>query len=1832
MMRTQKQFIFGSLFLIVFFSFACRELLAVAATTPAVPGGSGISCGNGICDIGTEDSNNCVQDCPKTSEYIPGELVVKFKNPSVLNRQAVIAAQQASAIKGQAAIQSMAALQVNSASIIILNSNFNLQGVQVAVEQLPDIKAIKAVYQKRFARGPGEGYPFPDLSNIYVFKFAENSNMEEIAAAYSQDPSVEYAHPNYIVNGNYTPNDPLWKDQWGPAKIQADQSWDIFSDKQKIGAGKVVAVIDTGLDYNHEDIIGNVWINSKEQPGDANRDNCPGICGIDDDNDGLIDEDGYGCGADGKNIRGEFCTYQDAFDNDDDENGFNDDFKGWDFVNNDSDPLDDNRHGTHVSGTVSAVTDNGIGMAGVAWKNKIMAVKFLNAAGSGNINGAQDAILYAAANGADIMNNSWSIDERTPSIPSLEEVIRTAYGLGIVMVFAAGNVNDDVRYYSPQNMGETFTVAATQLDDQRASFSNYGFQVDLAAPGVNILSLKTGGGYLNLSGTSMAAPHASGLMAMLLSYHEDIKKNIITVEQIRQIVKESANTITTDKPIGAGRINAYKAMQQPVSSLVAKILEPTGAVDLGDNVNIRGTAFGPEGATYQIFYVPQNAPNDPTKRTYLTQSPQPATAKNITLVSNWDTTLVPDGEYVLVLEVAQGNIPQKDMVPFTVNNSYISLPTDGDVFGKDTVIKVHGRATGGRFLRYEIDYAPANDPCLTNGQPCQTAGISFTNPGIDDKSERELGYLDLNFFPSDGNYVLRLIVYPDSQNQSLKSINLVSIRIDARIKQGWPYSTGASIHSSPALADLNNDEKLDVVVTSDDGNIYALDYAGNKLWSLKLDDAVIIETSPVVGDIDPQNPGLEVAFGYGNKDKKTGTLCVLDKQGKLLWKYKIPDWIESNSPAIGDLDPNKDGLEVGIVTYMHILHVFDKLGNLLWSKDIDSNYDRNNSTPVLVDINEDGFLELVVSGGNHLFVFDYRGQELWKSKGSDAGPFPVGIGNLSDKKGYEVVTAQRCHAIYAYDSQGNYLWENYYFTEECNSSGITLGNLDGQGNDLQIIAGDENGGSEPGQGNIYVLDSQRNKIWSYKTVSGGINTPAALGDLNGDGKLEIIVHDRGGKLSVLDYQGQLMGDFQTGKAISKFPQGQKVSSPVLGDLDGDGKMEIVFGGLDGKVYVVEWPESYEDSPRVPWPTFQHDSQRSGLYGGPPVVAKPQKPDLVVSEGPSVAQGQLIEGETISFKARILNQGTVRADKLFESRYDVDFQNSNFDYFNPEVTLKPNPQISNLDPGSNNAIEVFSGELANIPGGNHLIRLCVDEPSQTIDEGNENNNCTITKIEVGLKTSGWSFQTGQAVHSSPTLVDINNDKKLEVIIASDDGNIYALDYAGNKLWSYNPPEAKVIESSPVVGDIDPQRTGLEIAFSYGNNGLRTGTICVLDNQGHLLWEYKIPAWLDVESPTIGDLDPNKDGLEIIIGTKSHSLFVLDKGGSLLWKTTVDQGWEPHNLTPVLADINADGFLDVVVAGGNNLFVFDYRGQQLWKSFGSDASSYPVSIGELDNYKQGLEIVVGRKCLSILAYDSQGNYLWENKYVYLDGCELAGSTLGNLDGQGNDLQIIAGDAGNVGIGHIHALDSHGNRIWSFTMNGEVNMPGALGDLNGDGKLEIVVQDKGGRVSVLDYEGKLKRSFQIGKDISMWPQGYHVSSPALGDLDGDGKMEIVFGGLDGKVYAIEWTESYGNSPRAPWPTFQQNNQRTGLYSQPSLPGLTVWPGDTNNNGVVNQADVLPLGLYWNKTGPARANRSTQWQGQAAAPWNPANATYADANGDGVVNQADILPIGLNWGKRHP
>jgi subtilisin family serine protease len=374
--------------------------------------------------------------------------------------------------------------------------------------------------------GTSNGRVFSLVPGLRVVKLGQGVGVEAALHKFRANPNVLYAEPNGRVQTMQTPSDPSFSSLYGlhntgqtggtpDADIDAPEAWNITTGN----SNTLVAVIDTGIDYTHPDLAANIWTNPGEIP------------------DNFTDDDG---------------------------NGYVDDVHGYDFAYGDSDPFDDNYHGTHVAGTIGAVGNNDAGVVGVNWTAKIAAVKFLDADGYGSWEGAVAAIEYAVAIGARVSNNSWSGQGGSTA---LYDAIAAAGAAGHLFVAAASNEGWDAdanpMYPAAYDLPNIISVAATDHNDERAYFSNWGAtSVDLGAPGLDIYSTFPGNGYGYLSGTSMATPHVTGVAALAFSLAGNVSYTEIRDAILGSVDPIDALSISGPTPVATGgRLNALGTLE-----------------------------------------------------------------------------------------------------------------------------------------------------------------------------------------------------------------------------------------------------------------------------------------------------------------------------------------------------------------------------------------------------------------------------------------------------------------------------------------------------------------------------------------------------------------------------------------------------------------------------------------------------------------------------------------------------------------------------------------------------------------------------------------------------------------------------------------------------------------------------------------------------------------------------------------------------------------------------------------------------------------------------------------------------------------------------------------------------------------------------------------------------------------------------------------------------------------------------------------------------------------------------------------------------------------------
>ena len=974
--------------------------------------------------------------------FAPGEIVLKLRSSQPADTNVVIRILDSLGIKARevkpvfTAIHAMCRQGLTEEEIL-----------SKTISKLKGMSPKRSLPAKLKARG---------LANVYrAMLFEKSADVISLCAQLQKHPSIEYAELNLIVKSMLVPDDPYYHssgtwgqsydDLWGIKKIKSAGAWDVTTGSSSV----IVAVVDTGIDYNHQDLAQNIWINTGEVAGNG------------------IDDDG---------------------------NGFIDDVKGYDFSTyggkpRDNDPMDGRGHGTHCAGTIAAVTNNTLGVAGISWHSQLMAVQGLDDTGQGWDTDLADAIVYAADNGASIINCSWGAEGWDAS-QVMKDSMGHAYDLNCVIVAAAGNSNANALMFFPANMKEVVTASAFDNADAKASFSNWGIKIDVAAPGVDILSCLADGSYyeqyyqasivgehyIRLNGTSMAAPHVSGLSALILSNHPEFSN-----EQIRQVLRVSADDVNNpdwDEYSGYGRINASQAMQIG-SPLVAKIDSPVHRQFLKGIINIIGTADGSDFRRYRVEYGSGLTPS--------TWTLIAASNKKVIngLLATWDTNPVADGEYTLRL-VAESRAG----------------------------------------YNFEDRVLVWKDSLIMDGWPVELTGPGYSSVALKDV---------------DGIEGMEVTVgTPAGSGETAYGKYFVTTFTGNAASGDWPQDVTYPVANSPAVGDLDLDGSVEIVGTSMGYRmLYAWDKDGNRLSGFPRDvsrstyifkwGGFVHDNSPVLANIDG-DPDLEI---------------IIDSVGKV-WAVNpngtnVPGWpvtlmtlenlrriTDSPSVAVGDLD--HDGLPEIVAyasyedsdypytrhTYIHVLN-HDGTPMEPGSWPFYSETISPLSSPTLGDIDNDGDLEVLVGGSpiNNQSQTGYI--HAWHHDGTPVASWPVPVSywcltdpvlaNLDGDPYLEILMATNGHKLYAFNHNGTKMLE-----KSVTFGGTphpVAGDIDGDGS-VEILAGGF-------YGDLHAWNADGSEVngWPKKTTD-LITTSPALGNLDDDLDLEVVVSSKDARIYTWD--------------------------------------------------------------------------------------------------------------------------------------------------------------------------------------------------------------------------------------------------------------------------------------------------------------------------------------------------------------------------------------------------------------------------------------------------------------------------------------------------------------------------------------------------------------------------------------------------------------------------------------------------------------------------------------------------------------------------------------------
>lgn len=854
--------------------------------------------------------------------------------------------------------------------------------------------------------------------NLHQVQLKKGLSVEAALKLYQADPSVEYAEPNYMVSAAAIPNDSYYgstgswgqsyRDMWGLQKMQLEGTWDLTQGSPDV----IVAVSDTGLDFSHPDIQENIWTNPSEGAYD----------GIDDDS-----------------------------------NSFVDDLHGWNFDAHSNNPADDHGHGTHVSGTIAAGTNNGMGVAGISWHAKIMPLKFLDSYGSGSTADGLATIIYAADNGARVVNCSWG---STSYSRSLEDAINYAFGKGVVVVAAAGNNSSHAASFYPAGYDNVLTVAATDNNDQKASFSNYGQAVEVAAPGVEILSLRAagtdmyGGGthvvgteYYRANGTSMAAPHVSGLAALLFSQHP-----AWSAPQVMTQIVGTADGIG-DASVGSGRVNALSALTREQQSVRLQYRGYTMTPLSGAN---DGTLH--PGDSYQVTVSLQNSAAPSSATVTLSCNDPYVTVVNgsasYASLASWSIT---DNAATPFSFAVSPQAPKMHQVNFTVNIAAGDGSTSSFSFDKRVTFMSDGWPvkTGADSdtapLVADLDGDGVPEVVMASDRIYILKGDGSNMPGW--PRENPIGW-DTSTFTAgdlDGDGIPDLVANNATAIYAWKS--------NGSLMPGFPIDLSSELQGmvgfmNVMLSDLDGDGRLEIISSANwAGKVYAWRWDGTPQPGWPVDTTPVNWTLnymlPATGDLDGDGaPEVIVPCSAGQ-------VYAWHADGTPVpgWPVSLPESSNPDSIVVGNV--KGDGLNRIFVSANNMIYAFNSDGSVL------AGWPQLGSAPSLGDIDGDGQMEIVTDALFNIYVYRNDGTMMagWpQTKLSNSLKAPS-LGDIDGDGGIEIVE-RTLWGIYAWHADGTLLPEFpiRFSIEETYPPDVplALGDLKGEGH-VSLITGSVSG-------------------------------------------------------------------------------------------------------------------------------------------------------------------------------------------------------------------------------------------------------------------------------------------------------------------------------------------------------------------------------------------------------------------------------------------------------------------------------------------------------------------------------------------------------------------------------------------------------------------------------------------------------------------------------------------------------------------------------------------------------------------------------------------------------
>ncbi|MDP2172535.1 MAG: S8 family serine peptidase [Candidatus Cloacimonadaceae bacterium] len=866
------------------------------------------------------------------------------------------------------------------------------------------------------------------LQNLYRVRLESDDMIDAAVEALAKDPNIIYAELEGINRSKFVPNDPMVTQQYTHARIRSYDAWDYIQGSHNV----LIGITDSGVKWNHPDLRANIWINPAESPGMT----------INWDAGTITGGNGVDAGEGGNKI---------------------DDLVGWDFYNNDNNPIQtyvQNDHGTHVAGCAAAVGNNAIGVAGTSPIASILSCKgSSNTSPSSGISYAYDQVKYSAEIGAHIINASWG-GSGGGAYPN--SIVNYATALGSLVIAAAGNNNTEhtASYQDyPADCTNALCVASTGQNDVKSNFSDFGAPIDICAPGEGILStIISNNGYDAYDGTSMASPNVSGVAALVKAMHPNL-----TPAQLMQRLMATADYIYHVNPnhmnkLGAGRVNAFSATmfdKIPYITIEDKLLEEIS----GD-----GDGVPNPGETIRLKVMLNNYLDPHTGLSWLT-------AQNLvaTLSTNYPGVTITQNTASFGSLYA-GSSMWNNGSPF-VFQSVSNLPSEPIPF--ELLLSANQSAA---FPYNKTIPFTVNLSLVQAGWPFNVGGASSSSPII----------VNLDSEPN------REIVFGDQAG------NIHALKKDGVTQMpGFPYSAGAGIIGSLSMSDVDNDGTYDFAASLQNNNIICLKQNGQLLWSVPAGGT--LRSGPVIATLSMGASRQVIAA------TQSGNLIVINNNGSYYPNFPMSvGGAVLAPPAIADL--NGDGNhEIIVITLNGQLHaVSSTTGQNIAGFPVTLLGGSQNPITI-ANIDSDPNPEIIITTSTAGFVYAINHDGSTHFQRTLVGQIKTGavIADVDNNGSKEIIVITAAGNVHVMNGSGTDIPGSPILVGQAVECTPVVARFDGD-NYAGIIFGDTNG-------KLHSVRIDGTESTNFPIHLGGnIKISAALANIDNDGDFDIVIPNDSG--------------------------------------------------------------------------------------------------------------------------------------------------------------------------------------------------------------------------------------------------------------------------------------------------------------------------------------------------------------------------------------------------------------------------------------------------------------------------------------------------------------------------------------------------------------------------------------------------------------------------------------------------------------------------------------------------------------------------------------------------